>query len=208
MPERENILSNVRSALGRRAGQPVSEPPPSRIVVPEWGREERVRRFSQNFNGETFVAPSQGEACRFVAEKLDGRDTIASKGSFLGELGLTDFPHVQLAPSDAGELRKLCVEAGAGLTGATYAIADPGALVVLAGREEERLISLVPPRHVAVIPADRILTSLDELFTVLPDPARESSSMVLIGGPSRTGDIEMTLTLGVHGPREVCVVIV
>ena len=82
------------------------------------------------------------------------------------------------------------------------------ALAVLAGAEEERLISLVPPLHIAVVPADRILSSLDELFTILPDPALESSSMVLIGGPSRTGDIEMTLTLGVHGPREVYVVIV
>jgi len=208
MPERENILSNVRSALGRRAGQSVPEPPPVRIVVPEWSREERIRRFSENFNGETFVAASEGEARRFVAEKLDGRSVIASKEPFLEELGLIAFPNVQLSPNDAGELRELCVGAGAGLTGTTYAIADPGALVVLAGREEERLISLVPPRHVAVIPADRILTSLDELFTIVPDPARESSSMVLIGGPSRTGDIEMSLTLGVHGPREVCVVIV
>ena len=208
MPERENILSNVRSALGRRAGQSVPEPPPVRIVVPEWSRDERIRRFSENFNGETFVAPNRDEVRRFVAEKLDGRDTVASKESFLEELGLTDFPNVQSAPHDAGELRELCVRAGAGLTSATYAIADPGALVVLAGKAEERLISLVPPRHVAVIPADRILTSLDELFTTVPDPARESSSMVLIGGPSRTGDIEMSLTLGVHGPREVCVVIV
>ena len=80
--------------------------------------------------------------------------------------------------------------------------------MVLSGQAEERLISLVPPRHVAVIPAGRILSSLDELFTILPDPAAQTSSMVLIGGPSRTGDIEMSLTLGVHGPREVCAVIV
>lgn len=208
MPERENILSKVRSAVGRRAGQPVPEPPPVRIVTPEWSRDERIHRFCENFNGETYVAPSRDEAARFVSQKLNGHNAIASKEPFLGELGLTDLPHVQPAPDDAGELRELCIQAGAGLTGATYAVADPGALVVLSGREEERLISLVPPRHIAVIPADRILSSLDELFTTLPDPAAQTSSMVLIGGPSRTGDIEMSLTLGVHGPREVCAVIV
>ena len=74
--------------------------------------------------------------------------------------------------------------------------------------EEERLVSLLPPRHLAVVPAERVLNDLDELFLVVPDPAVLTSSMVLIGGPSRTGDIEMILTLGVHGPREVSLVVV
>lgn len=207
MPDREQILSNVRSCLGRRVGQPVPDPPAPRIVVPEWGREERIRRFSENFRGETFIAPNVDEARSFVAEKLDGLETIASKEKFLRDLGLVDLPEVRAAVDDPDELRDLCTAAGAGLTGATYAIADPGALAVLTRNEEERLISLLPPRHVAVIPAHRVLTSLDEFFTVLPDPALVSSSLVLVGGPSRTGDIEMSLTLGVHGPREVYVVI-
>ena len=208
MPDREQVLSNIRSALGRRVGQPAPDPPPSRIVVPQWSREERIRRFSENFRGETFVAPSADEARDFVAEKIDGCETIASKDEFLCDLGLVNLPDVRVNVDDPHELRVLCATAGAGLTGATYAIADPGALAVLAGNEEERLISLLPPRHVAVLPAHRVLTSLDELFAVLPDPALESSSLVLIGGPSRTGDIEMSLTLGVHGPREVYVVII
>ena len=208
MPDREQILSNVRSALGRRVGQPVPDPPPPRIVVPGWSREERIRRFSENFRGETFIASNEDEALGFVAEKIDGRETIASKDEFLRDLGLVNLPEVRAGVDDPDELRGLCAAAAAGLTGATYAIADPGALVVLARNEEERLISLLPPRHIAVIPAHRILTSLDELFAVLPDPALESSSLVFIGGPSRTGDIEMSLTLGVHGPREVYVVII
>ena len=53
-----------------------------------------------------------------------------------------------------------------------------------------------------------MLSGLDELFLTLPNPAEQTSSMVLIAGPSRTGDIEMILTLGVHGPREVSLVVV
>jgi L-lactate utilization protein LutC len=53
-----------------------------------------------------------------------------------------------------------------------------------------------------------VLSGLDELFTVLPDPAAVSCSMVLIGGPSRTGDIEMTLVQGVHGPGDLSLVVV
>ena len=95
-----------------------------------------------------------------------------------------------------------------GITTAEYGMADTGALVVLATSQESRLVSLLPLVHITVLSADRILTGLDELFTLLPDPGAVSSSMVLIGGPSRTADIEQILTLGVHGPRELHLVLV
>jgi L-lactate dehydrogenase complex protein LldG len=62
--------------------------------------------------------------------------------------------------------------------------------------------------HIAVIPRDRILTGIDELFTVLPSPSEQTSSMVLITGPSRTADIEQILVRGVHGPGEIHAVVV
>ena len=73
---------------------------------------------------------------------------------------------------------------------------------------EARLVSLLPPAHIAVVPRGRILTGLDELFSVLPDPAAVASSMVLITGPSRTADIEQILIRGVHGPGQIRVLIV
>jgi L-lactate dehydrogenase complex protein LldG len=208
MPDRDQILSKVRSALGRTSGQPVPAPPPPRLVIPQWSVDERIRRFRENFRGETFVATDREQARDFVASKAQGFTAVASNSPVLSELGISGLPNVETGFANRDTLRSACIAAGIGITSASYAIADPGALVILSGAEEERLISLAPPRHIAVIPAARMLTSLDELFTVVPDPALESSSMVLIGGPSRKGDIEMTLTLGVHGPREVYVVIV
>jgi L-lactate dehydrogenase complex protein LldG len=79
---------------------------------------------------------------------------------------------------------------------------------MLASPREARLISLLPPLHIAVIPASAIITSLDELFTILPEPAEQTSSMVMITGPSRTADIEQILVRGVHGPGEIRVIIV
>jgi L-lactate dehydrogenase complex protein LldG len=67
---------------------------------------------------------------------------------------------------------------------------------------------LLPPVHVAVFPQSRILTNLDELLSVVPKPADETSSMVLITGPSRTADIEQILVRGVHGPGGVYAIIV
>jgi L-lactate dehydrogenase complex protein LldG len=80
--------------------------------------------------------------------------------------------------------------------------------VVISSLQDERLFSLLPPAHIAVVAADTVLSGLDELYTLVPDPAALSSSMVLIGGPSRTGDIEMTLVQGVHGPGELNLVVV
>jgi len=80
--------------------------------------------------------------------------------------------------------------------------------VLLSSPQEARMISLLPPAHIALVPRERILTGLDELFTVLPNPAEQTSSMVLITGPSRTADIEQILVRGVHGPGEITVVVV
>jgi L-lactate dehydrogenase complex protein LldG len=66
----------------------------------------------------------------------------------------------------------------------------------------------LPPVHVAIVPRSRILANLDGLLTLLPKPAEQSSSMVLITGPSRTADIEQILVRGVHGPGEIYAVIV
>ena len=79
---------------------------------------------------------------------------------------------------------------------------------MISSREEARLISLLPPVHVGIVERGRILSGLDELFGLLPQPAEQSSSMVLITGPSRTADIEQILVRGVHGPGEIHVVIV
>ena len=95
-----------------------------------------------------------------------------------------------------------------GITSAPFALASTGTLVMLSNDEEQRLVSLLPPAHIAVIPASRILVNLDELFVRMPFPADITSALVFITGPSRTADIEQILVRGVHGPGEVHVVIV
>ena len=90
-----------------------------------------------------------------------------------------------------------------GVSSPHYALADTGTLVFLTESGEARLISLLPPRHIAVIGRDKILSGLDELLSLVPLPGVNSSAMVLITGPSRTADIEMRLVRGVHGPGEV-----
>jgi len=93
-----------------------------------------------------------------------------------------------------------------GLSGALAAIAESGTLVLVSEAGGALSASLLPEVHVAVIAASQIVSSLEEALR--RKEVREASAAVLISGPARTADIEMTLTIGVHGPKEVHVFVI
>jgi L-lactate utilization protein LutC len=95
--------------------------------------------------------------------------------------------------------------AKAGITGAAVAIAETGTLVVPSGKGKTLSASLLPEIHIAVIHSSQIVYSLEE--AIQTEEVRDASATVLITGPSRTADIEMTLTIGIHGPKELIVYI-
>jgi L-lactate dehydrogenase complex protein LldG len=95
-----------------------------------------------------------------------------------------------------------------GLTGAVAGLADTGSLAVISGPGRGRMASLLPPVHIAVLRAAQIVPSLSHFLASHPDAAAAGSNLVFITGPSRTGDIEMTLSRGVHGPGVVHVVVI
>lgn len=219
MTSRETILRDIRRNLygpdsvrpfGGTGDQP-SDPPAARIRIPEVPRTKRITRMLERVSGlagRTLHARSAVEAVEYVAARTGGRPAVASNAPFLREIGVTALPGVESDFTDERNLRERCAQVEVGITSADYALADTGSLVMIASPAEARLVSLLPPAHIAVVPADRILTGLDELFTLHPLPASETSSMVLITGPSRTADIEQILVRGVHGPGELHVVVV
>jgi L-lactate dehydrogenase complex protein LldG len=94
-----------------------------------------------------------------------------------------------------------------GLTGAQGGLADTGTIAVVSRPGQGRLASLLPPVHIAILARKKIYPSLPAFLTAHPGITTESSNLVFITGPSRTGDIEMTLSMGVHGPGEVHVIV-
>ncbi len=207
---RDHILHKIRTALGRSAGQPPAEAPPVRLRVPEADLEARIEAFVgsvSRLGGKARRARSPEEVRDYAARLLDGRRAVASNAAVLRDCGITGLPGVEWAFSDYSALQAACVQAELGITGADYALADTGTVVLLASAAEARMISLLPPVHLAVVPKERILTGLDELFALLPRPSELTSSAVLITGPSRTADIEQILVRGVHGPGEIHVVV-
>ncbi|MFO7714295.1 lactate utilization protein C [Desulfosarcina sp.] len=94
-----------------------------------------------------------------------------------------------------------------GITSVRSGVADTGAVVLWPTPNEPRLMSLVPPVHVAVLDADTIYNSLAEMMTVEKWADGMPTNAVLISGPSKTADIEFTLVFGVHGPKELVLLI-
>jgi L-lactate dehydrogenase complex protein LldF len=88
-----------------------------------------------------------------------------------------------------------------GISGALAAIAETGTLVLPSGVGRAQFVSLTPEIHLVVLKASAIYQNLTQILKLRE--VREASAIALISGPSRTADIEMTLTIGVHGPRQV-----
>ena len=208
---RDHVLHKVRTALGRSAGAIPAPPPDPRLQVPEVDAESRISMFLHAIEalaGRTLRAHSAGDARLYAEELIAGRQAVASNSPILRESGIAALAGVQTGFADEASLRQACADAHVGITSADYALADTGTIVLLSSASEARMISLLPLVHLAVVPASHILTGLDELLRILPDPGEQTSSMVLITGPSRTADIELTLVRGVHGPGEIHVVVV
>ncbi len=94
----------------------------------------------------------------------------------------------------------------AGVTGALLGIAESGSLVLAGGEGRPLTASLLPEIHIAILKESDLVPNLLE---ALHHPEiRSASAAVIITGPSRTGDIEMTLSIGVHGPKEVHVFLI
>jgi L-lactate dehydrogenase complex protein LldG len=96
-----------------------------------------------------------------------------------------------------------------GVTSAVAGVAATGSIVLDSHRAGGRLASLLPPVHVCVLPADRIVATPADVLRRLDDDATAlPPSLVLVTGPSRTGDIEQILTIGAHGPTALHVIVV
>ena len=98
-----------------------------------------------------------------------------------------------------------------GITEVDYAIVDTGTLVLLTNNNQPRSVSLLPPIHLAIVRPENLVRNIQDLFVILKSEQEEeediTSCMTFITGPSRTADIELNLTLGVHGPKELYVII-
>jgi L-lactate dehydrogenase complex protein LldG len=161
---------------------------------PEWGEAKKVVAWAHplvdRLQLEAALAPGQVPVARI---RLEGPENGT--------------------PASRYRLRQAVSEASIGVTAADYCLADTGTLVMMTRPGMDRSISLLPSIHIAVIGLDQLLADLGELYLLLGNDPREDVTdlvhcMTFITGPSKTADIEATMVHGVHGPREVHLLVI
>ncbi|HXF59973.1 MAG TPA: lactate utilization protein, partial [Caldilineaceae bacterium] len=127
------------------------------------------------------------------------------------EAALADLGLKLVAPGDlrSSEQREKVRHIRYGITGVEAAFASTGSMLVFSGKGTSRSASLLPYRHLALIPFSRLYRTMEEWLAEqreagkLVDLLRSRANLTMITGPSKSADIEMNLTLGVHGPKYV-----
>lgn len=230
MTDRETFLGRVRERQQHPFHYPVTDPGPD-VPKSVLGEDlpapdliDHFTRMVEDVGGHVVRVPD-AQAARewlvgFVAKRgleraVVTRDVpVEGLATALTDVGLavTMPPASESVGHAAGQsFRHACIDVDVGVTGADFAVADTGTLVLLARSGAPRMASLLPPIHVALVRSDQFVANLPALIDRLRSDAWRDglpSAMTLITGPSRTGDIEQTLSIGVHGPGEVRVVVV
>jgi L-lactate dehydrogenase complex protein LldG len=212
---RQRILARLENAWCQAPEVPSLAPPRDRPLDRQ-ALIERLKRLMEAVKAEIHVVPSD--------RWIDALDTVIKEKRIKtllygpdGELGRLldatwkadgDRETELVAYVEPVETIKTTIfEVDAGITIAAGAVADTGALILRPDIAEPRLLSLVPPIHIAVLDAADIHPGMAAAMQTMKWADAMPTNLLMISGPSKTADIEFTLTFGVHGPKALIVII-
>lgn len=180
--------------------------------------DDPVARFIMEANlvgGLAVRVTSDAEACAAVIallQQYQARQALVWQHPLLERLNLAgllaeqsvathDFTSLAALPNETRRATTLACDIG--ITSCTHAVAETGSLVMCSEPGRERLASLITPVHIAVIERSQLVPDLFDLFALLKrdEHGRLPSNVTFITGPSKTGDLELRLVVGVHGPK-------
>jgi L-lactate dehydrogenase complex protein LldG len=216
MNSRDTILQRLRN----RSGGELSAPDCDFAVLqrPSSSVAERVNQFQK------IIESVHGEVHRCTLESWIAQlvDILSSRsarsllipaahqiGRALRDSGREDLPELLIydEPIESWQPH-LFNEVDASITSTRGGIAETGSLILWPTPNEPRLMSLVPPIHIAVLEASELYTTFHEAMHAQNWASGMPTNALLVSGPSKTADIEQTLAYGVHGPKELIILVI
>jgi len=224
VPDRAEFLDSIRHRTQAGRYKPTHAPDVAWTREGEPRESEHIEDLPARFIEELEALGGHGkrvenlnEASEYVLELAREREAkllLRWDVDGLEELGI-DAPLAETGVEvavwhDLDDFRGVAGKADIGLSTAAWAIAETGTLVLEGGPGKGRTVTLLPPTHVAVVPVERILRTVPEAIEKYAgdDAGALPANVCFHTGPSRSGDIEMALFVGMHGPGDVHVVLV
>jgi len=214
---RERIFAKLRPAVA--AGE-FNVPSPELPPRPEWTQTEKVEKLKtlmEAVRSEVHAVKAEAwtDALKALARRRGFKTMLYAPGTPVGDAvkqawseGSGGLPALRTYEGTIENYKDtLFHDTDVGITSTLGGIAETGALILWPDAAEPRLMSLIPPIHIAVLEADKIYGTFAEAMETMAWPERMPTNALLISGPSKTADIEMTLAFGVHGPKELIVFI-
>jgi len=217
----EQARERIFARLNNARPEPITRGPRvADLPVKTFSRQEKIENLKslmEAMRTEVYITGAQTWLAK-LAEVLTQRNVkrlLYGPRSPIGEAlqntwQADDGELPELVPYDQKieQLKDEVFHIDAGITSTYGAIAETGALILWSSEEEPRQMSLVPPIHIAVLQADKIYNTFLEVMQKENWAAGMPTNAFLISGPSKTADIELTLAFGVHGPKELIVLVV
>jgi L-lactate dehydrogenase complex protein LldG len=224
MSPREALLARVRQAADQGRQYRVHVQSVSDEIGYVGAGGDLCERFAAEVNavgGQAFVVADLAAArqrLRLLLEEAGAKSAVCWQHYLLDRLSLADLlaawggaaiDHSRLATLTVNDQRASVLTCDVGITSCDCAIAETGTLLMCSRPGQERVASLLPPIHIAVVERRQIVPDLIDALARLHDRGLEQlpSNVTLITGPSKTGDIELQLTTGVHGPGKWWVIV-
>ncbi|MGH8715345.1 MAG: LutC/YkgG family protein [Burkholderiales bacterium] len=212
MSARDNTLGRIRAALGKSASRAereeinvyIRQHAPGPRPRSDWDLAARFRERALSLASSVDQVASVSEVPQAVAHHLR-ENNLPLQAVCWPEFAQLDWTAqgmiVTARPANGSDL--------VGITGAFCAIAETGTLVLLSGKDTPPATSLLPETHIAVVSITRIVKGMEEAWSMLrKEYAVMPRAVNFVSGPSRTADIEQTVTLGAHGPYRVHIIVV
>lgn len=206
-PMTNPIIENIRTSLGRTAETALNPRPgiyPSR-------QPESINSEIELFLGELkklsavgiLISPPEiGSLLKILVTEQNIHKATVWNTPLLRDLKITDHLHdlgVELVSPNAD--KNEMAQCDLGITEADFILPETGTISLLSSIEKPRAVSLLPRVHLAVVTPAALRADMHQVFA----EAKNSDYLVFITGPSRTADIELNVTLGVHGPKDLYV---